>query len=95
MKKIMISLVFAFMLLIVPANALALSGHLPFEPNFEFQRILNPDLLRKSANDYIKQEFGRESYFGEYNYPVDPLDAKPFNTNSDIIARYMVLLMAM
>ena len=83
MKKIMILLVFAFMLLIIPANALALSGHLPFEPDFEFERVYNSDLLRKNANDYVEQKFNLPSNY----FDVKNVAGKPFNTNSDIIAQ--------
>lgn len=87
MKKIMILLLFVLVLLIAPANALALSGHLPFEPNFDFQRIPNPDLLRESANDYIEQNFSLPSNY----FDIKNAAGRPFNASSDIIARSMLV----
>jgi len=84
MKKVF-SLVLVLMLLL-SANVQALSGHLPFEADFDFQRILNPDILRENANDFIEQEYGRANYFAASN-----IAGKPFNTDSDIIARSMLV----
>jgi len=87
MKKVF-SFVLVFLLLLISTNVQALSGHLPFEADFDFQRILNPVLLRENANDFIEQEYGssRANYFG-----ISNTNGKPFNTDSNIIARSMLV----
>lgn len=85
MKKVVFLLVLIFTISL-SANVQALSGHLPFEADFDFQRILNPDILRENANDFIEQEYGFPGHFAASN-----IAGKPFNTDSDIIARSMLV----